>query len=64
MKDEQLKIEEIEASHTLGGCRRLGCYSAVKYTIVNRLHECLFILNHKIERYRQKLYMDISVMKG
>ncbi len=36
MKDEELKLEEIEASHTLGGYRRCRCYSAVRYTIVNR----------------------------
>ncbi len=32
MKDEDLKIEEIEVSHTLGGCRRCRCYSTVRYT--------------------------------
>jgi hypothetical protein len=26
MKDEELKLEEIEASHTLGGYRRCRCY--------------------------------------
>ena len=36
MKDEEMKLEEIEDSHTLGGYRRCGCYSAVRYTIVNR----------------------------
>ncbi len=41
IKDEELMLEEIEASHTLGGCRRLRCYSAVRYTVV-RLHECSF----------------------
>ena len=28
MKDEELKLEEIEASHTLGGAGR--CYAAVE----------------------------------
>ena len=36
MKDEDLKQEEIEASHTLGGYKRCRCYSVVRYTIVNR----------------------------
>jgi hypothetical protein len=37
MKDEELKLEEIEASlYTLGGYRRCRCYSAVRYTIVTR----------------------------
>jgi len=36
MKDEQVKLEEIEASHTPGGYRRCRCYSDVRYTIVNR----------------------------
>jgi hypothetical protein len=36
MKDEKLKLEKIEASHTLGGYSRCRCYSAVRYTIVNR----------------------------
>jgi hypothetical protein len=36
MKDEEVQLEEIEDSHTLGGSRRLRCYSAVRYTIVNR----------------------------
>ena len=36
MKDEELKLEEIEDSHTLGGYRRSRCYSVVRYTIVNR----------------------------
>jgi hypothetical protein len=39
MKDEEVKIEEIEDSHdshTLGGYRRCRCYSDVRYTIVNR----------------------------
>ncbi len=30
MKDEKLKLQEIEASYTLGGYRRLRCYSAVR----------------------------------
>ena len=38
MKDEELKLEEIEASLTLGGYRRCICYSAVRYTIVSRSH--------------------------
>ena len=38
MKDEELNLEEIEDSHTLGGYRRCRCYSAVRYTIVNRSH--------------------------
>ncbi len=37
-RDEELKLEEIESSHTLGGYRRGRCYSAVRYTIVNRSH--------------------------
>ncbi len=36
MKDEELKFEEIEVSHTLGGYRRCTYYSVVRYTIVNR----------------------------
>ncbi len=36
MKDKELKLEEIESSHTLGGWRRLRFYSVVRYTIVNR----------------------------
>jgi hypothetical protein len=28
MKDEDINLEEIEASHTLGGYRRCRCYSA------------------------------------
>ncbi len=36
MKDEEVKFEEIEASHTPGGYRRCEYYSAVRYTIVNR----------------------------
>ena len=38
MKDEQLMLEEIEVSLTLGGYRRCRCYSDVRYTIVNRSH--------------------------
>ena len=30
MKDEELQLEEIEASHTLGGYRRCRCYSDVR----------------------------------
>ncbi len=41
MEDEELKLEEIEASHTLGGYRRCRCYSAVRYTIVNRVSKNL-----------------------
>ena len=29
MKDEEINLEEIEASHTLGGYRRCRCYSAL-----------------------------------
>ena len=47
MKDKDLKLEETEASHTLGGrgegrvqvrgkWRGCRCYSAVRYTIGNR----------------------------
>jgi predicted double-glycine peptidase len=36
MKEEELKFEEIEDSHTLGGYRRCRYYSPVRYTIVNR----------------------------
>jgi len=36
MKDEELKLEEIEVSHTLGGYRRCRCYSDVRDTTVNR----------------------------
>ena len=32
MKDKELKLEEIEIFHTLGG----ACYSVVKCTMVNR----------------------------
>ena len=49
MKDIELKLEETEASRTLGGAgegrvqvrgkwRGCKCYSAVRYTIVNRSH--------------------------
>jgi hypothetical protein len=38
MKDEEIKLEEIESSHTLGGYRRCRCYSVVRYTKVNRSH--------------------------
>ena len=37
MKNEDLKLEEIEVSHTLGGYRRCRCYSVVRYTIVNKM---------------------------
>ena len=33
MKDEELKLEEIEVSHTLGGYRRCRCYSVVRCQI-------------------------------
>ncbi len=36
MKDEEVMLEEIETSHSLGGYRRCRCYSTVRYTIVNR----------------------------
>ena len=38
MKDEEIKLEKIEVSHTLGGYRRCRSYSVVRfrYTIVNR----------------------------
>ncbi len=36
MEDEEIKFEEIETSHTLGGYRRCRSYSVVRYTIVNR----------------------------
>jgi hypothetical protein len=36
MKDEEIKLEEIESSHTLGGYRRCRYYSVVRYTLVNR----------------------------
>ena len=36
MKDEEVKLEEIGTSHTLGGYRRCRCYSDVRYTMVNR----------------------------
>jgi hypothetical protein len=42
MKDENLKLEEIEVSHTLGGYRRCRCYSPVRYTIVNRSHRICY----------------------
>jgi hypothetical protein len=38
MKDKDLNLEKIEASHTLSGYRRCRCYSVVRYTIVNRSH--------------------------
>jgi hypothetical protein len=38
MKDEEVNLEEIEVSHTLGGYRRSEYYSVVRYTIVNRSH--------------------------
>jgi len=36
MKDEELNLEKIEVTHTLGGYRRCRCYSVVRNTIVNR----------------------------
>ena len=38
MKDEEIKLEEIEVSHTQGGYRRCRSYSVVRfrYTRVNR----------------------------
>ena len=49
MKNKELKLEETEASHTVGGSgegrdqvrgkwRGCKCYSAVRYTIVTRSH--------------------------
>ena len=51
MKDEELKLEEIESSHTLGGYRRCRCYSAVRYTMsiglaessAARAKDCFFV---------------------
>ena len=34
MKDEELKLEEIEAAHTLGGSGR--CYAAVTHTEIHQ----------------------------
>jgi hypothetical protein len=34
MKDEEIKLEEIEASHTLGGVGR--CYAAVIHTKIHQ----------------------------
>jgi hypothetical protein len=34
MTDEELKLEEIEASHTLGGYRRCRCYSALGHDVL------------------------------
>ena len=42
MKEEEVHLEEIETSHTLGGYRRCRCYSAVRYTIVNRSHRIFY----------------------
>ncbi len=42
MKDEELKLEEIESSLTLGGYRRCRCYSVVRCTIVNRSQRICF----------------------
>ena len=42
MKDEEVNLEEIEVSHTLGGYRRSEYYSVVRYTIVNRSHRICF----------------------
>ena len=36
MQDEEIKLEEVEVSLTLGGCRRCRWYSDVRYTLVNR----------------------------
>ena len=36
MKDEEIKLEEIEVSHTLGGDRRCRSCSAARYTVVNK----------------------------
>jgi hypothetical protein len=46
MKDEEVNLEEIETSHTLGGYRRCRCNSAVRHTIVNRSHR-IYFLNRK-----------------
>ena len=50
--DERLKTNVEEST-------RLG-YTPLCVVII----KSLFILNHKSESYRQKLYMDIGVMKG
>ena len=42
IKDEEVKLEEIETSHTSGGCRRCRWYSVVRYTEVNRSRRIFF----------------------
>ena len=37
MKDEEVKLEEIESSHTLGGYRRCRCYSACVHVRVRSM---------------------------
>ena len=37
MKDEELKLEEIEVSHTLGGLRCLGCHIHVNTLVSGRI---------------------------
>jgi hypothetical protein len=37
MNDEEIKLEEIETSHTLGGYRRCRFYSVVQYRIVGTM---------------------------
>ena len=41
-EDEEVHLEEIESSHTLGGYRRCRYYSVVRYTIVNRSHRIYY----------------------
>ena len=56
MKDEVVKLEEIEASHTIGGYRRCRCYSDVRYTIVSRSHR---ISCRKVKGLVVKKTMDL-----
>ena len=69
MKDEDLKLQEIEVSHILGGYRRCRCYSTVNYTIVNILSEStdtrasLCISKRWSKSYREYLYMSVGVMR-
>ena len=52
MKDEELKLEEIEASHTLGGVWwQMDLYACVSEYYSGFLS---FIIKRKNERYREK----------
>ena len=65
MKDEELKIEEIETSHTLGGYRRCRCYSAVRYTIMNRSHRiCCRLTKVWLRKKHVVYYTEVLSVDG